>query len=255
MKLHHLALPAACVALAIVTGPAAAVPPLVIGDAPTADRGHLEWYTGVQWQRNDAGELSIPTSELVLGVSDWQEVSLEAPFLSIGGERGFGDLVLGTKARLAREGGSLPGLSASLEWKLPSASRAAGLGSGASELELRLRGQRTWAWFTLIGNAAYALVGEPRVAGRALPRRNTGFLGAGAEAEILEGVALVADGYWRSADVPGEPARAAGDVGVKLRLTHGLALDAAVGRSLRAGAAGGPELRVYGGLRGELGVF
>jgi hypothetical protein len=237
-----------------VARPAAAVPPLVIGDAPTADRGHVEWYAGVQWEQTDVGELSVPASEWVLGVSDWQEVTVEAPYLAVEGQHGFGDVILGTKVRLLAEEGRRPGVAASLEWKLPNASRAAGLGTGASELELRFRGQKTWGRLTAIANAGYTLVGEPREGGARLPRRDTGFLGAGGEVEIGRGLTLLADAYWRSADVPSEPARVAGDLGLKLKLTQELALDAAIGRSLRSAAVGGPELRAYAGLKWEFGA-
>lgn len=247
-------LPALAPAL-LLAAPAGAVPPLVIGDAPTADRGHVEWYAGVQWEKTDVGELSVPTTELVLGVSDWQEVTVELPYLVVEGQHGLGDVVLGTKVRLVAEGAARPGLAASLEWKLPNGSRADGLGSGASELELRLRLQKTWGWFTPIANASYTVVGEPRVNGVPLPRNDTVFLGLGAEAEVDARLTLLADAYWRSADVPGETDRLAGDLGLKVRLTPGLALGAALGRSLRPGAAGGPALRAYGGLRWEFGVF
>jgi len=191
----------------------------------------------------------------VLGVSDWQEVTVEAPYLVVDGQHGFGDVILGTKVRLLAEEGARPGLAASLEWKLPNASRAPGLGTGASEVEVRLRGQKAWGRVTAIGNAGYTVVGEPRAHGVTLPRRNTGFLGAGAEAELGERLTLLADAYWLSADVAGDPARIAGDLGLKVKLSHDLAFGAAVGRSLRPAAAGGPELRVYGGLKWEFGVF
>lgn len=119
----------------------------------------------------------------------------------------------------------------------------------------RLRLQKTWGWLTPIANASYTVVGEPREGGVPLPRNDTVFLGLGAEAEVDDRLTLLADAYWRSADVPGEPARLAGDLGLKLRLSRGLALDAALGRSLRPGAEGGPTLRAYGGLKWEFGVF
>jgi hypothetical protein len=248
-------LAAAIALLLLVAGRAAAVPPLVIGDAPTADRGHGELYAGAQWTRTDVGELSVPASELVLGVSDWQEVTVEAPYLAVPGRHGFGDVTLGTKVRLLAEEGGRPGAAGSLEWKLPNASRAAGLGTGAAELALRLRGQKTWGRFTAIANAGITRVGAPREGGVTLPRRNTGFLGAGAVVDVGPRLKLLADVYWQGADVVGEPARAAGDLGLERKLTRSLAFHAAIGRSLRSAAAGGPELRVYGGLKWEFGVF
>lgn len=242
--------------LPFLAAPAArAAPPLLIGDAPTADRGQIELYAGAAWQKSGAGELALPGVELVIGVSGWQELTVEAPLLLVEGQRGLGDLVLGTKVRLVEEAAGRPGLAASLEWKLANGDRAAGLGSGAMEAELRLRVQKTWDRVTLIGNAGYTLVGEPEEAGVRLPRRNTGLLGLGAEVVLREGVRLVGDAFWRSADVAGDPARVAGDLGLKLQVAPGLALHGAVGRSLRPDQLGGPALRLYGGLKWEFALF
>jgi hypothetical protein len=47
----------------------------------------------------------------------------------------------------------------------------------------------------------------------------------------------------------------AADVGLKLRVVDHLALHGAVGTSLRSDSLGGPQLRVYVGLKGEIAVF
>ena len=60
-----------------------AVPPLVIGDVPAADAGTVEAYAGVERVKSGGVELSVPTTELVLGVSSWQEVTLEVPYLDV----------------------------------------------------------------------------------------------------------------------------------------------------------------------------
>ncbi len=97
---------------------ATAVPPLVIGDVPTANPGTVEQYAGVARVKSGATEWSLPATEVVLGVSSWQELTLEAPFLvENGGHRGLGDLVLGTKLQLFPEAPARPGLAASVEWK------------------------------------------------------------------------------------------------------------------------------------------
>ncbi len=59
----------------------------------------------------------------------------------------------------------------------------------------------------------------------------------------------LAEFYWRSSDTPGEPARVSGDVGFKCALVPHLSLQAAVGTSLRPEGLGGPQIRVYGGLK------
>jgi hypothetical protein len=239
--------------LALALAPAArAVPPLVIGDVPTADRGTLELYAGVERIRSGATEWAVPADELVLGISDRQELTLEAPYLVEPGGRGLGDLTLGTKVLLLPEAEGRPGLAASLEWKLANGSPAAGTGSGSMELGLLVRAQRSVGALTLIGNAGYTLVGDARVGGVREPRRDTGFLGAGAGLGLPGGLSPVVDLYWRSADVAGEPARLAADVGLKLHLPGRLAVQGAVGRSLRRDALGGPDLRAYLGLKWEL---
>lgn len=234
---------------------AAAVPPLVIGDVPTADRGTVEVYAGVGRVKGGAVEWTAPATEFVLGVSSWQELTLEVPYVVVDGGHGIGDLVLGTKIALVSEAPGRPGLAGSIEWKLPNGDSAAGLGSGSSEFGVLLRAQKTWGQATLIGNTGYTFVGDAKVAGASEPRRNVGFLGGGAEMELRRSFVALADLYWRSAGVPGEPARFAGDIGFKLRIADRLAILGAVGSSLRPGALGGPQLRVYLGLKGEASVF
>lgn len=232
-----------------------AVPPLVIGDVPTAERGSVELYAGVTRSKSESVEWAVPSTELVLGVSRWQELTLEVPYLLEEGAHGLGDIVLGTKVRLLRETPGRPGLAGSVEWKLANGERAAGLGSGSMELGLLLRVQKTWAWATLIANAGYTFVGEPEVGGVSQPRRDTPFLGLGGKAELGGGATLLADLYWRRSDTPGEPARAAGDLGLRYRVRDHLAIHGAVGSSVRPGATGGPDLRIFLGLEGDFTVF
>jgi hypothetical protein len=232
-----------------------AVPPLVIGDVPTADRGTLEVYAGAERVRSGAVEWAAPADELVLGISSRQELTLEVPYVVTPAGHGLGDLVLGTKLVLLPEGSHRPGLAGSIEWKLATGDVSTGTGSGSMELGFLLRAQKSARWLTLIVNGGYTLVGEPRTGGIRQPRRGTEFLGAGAKAALAAGISAVADVYWRSADTPGEPARLAGDAGLVVRLTEHLAAQGAVGTSLRPDGAGGPGLRLYLGLEADLGLF
>jgi len=154
-----------------------------------------------------------------------------------------------------RETAERPGLAGSFEWKLATGSQAKGLGTGSMEYGLRLRSQKTWSWFTLLANAGYTFVSEPRENGTALRRRNVGFLALGQEYELVAGFRLLSELYWESADVPGEPARVAADAGVKYGLAHHLSVHAAVGTSLRPGSLGGPQLRSYAGLKWDFTAF
>lgn len=244
----------ACGAL-LGAGAARAVPPLVIGDVPTADPGGVELYLGARYQKDGTAGWQAPFVEVVVGVSSWQEITLELPYLSQGGERGIGDAVLGTKLLLLPEGDERPGLAASFEWKLTTGSQSEGLGSGSMEYDFRVRSQKTWGWFTLLANVGYTIVSSPRTGGIVLERRNVGFAALGGEVELASRLRLLADVYWRSADTPGEPARLAADLGFKCGVFEHLAVHAAVGTSLREGSLGGPEVRAYGGVKGDFAAF
>jgi hypothetical protein len=246
-----------CLVLALLSRApvASAVPPLVIGDVPTADAGTIELYAGVGRERSGGVEWAVPSTELVLGVSSWQELTIEMVYLQEEGARGLGDIVIGTKLQLLPEAPARPGLAASAEWKLANGDQVAGLGTGSMELGFLLRAQKTWGWATFIGNAGYTLVGDPKIAGVSASRRNTGFLGVGGEAGLRGGLSAVADLFWRSADVSGEPARLATDLGFKVHVADHLAVQGAVGTSLLPDGLGGPRLRVYLGLKGDFDVF
>src|SRR5437868_15324470 len=115
---------AAALLLLAAAGPLQAVPPLVAGDVPTADKGHVELYAGMRYEDGAGGaERQVPSDELVYGVSNRQELTLELPYLSLtpsdgAPARGFGDATLGTKVLLLREAPRLPGVAASFEAKL-----------------------------------------------------------------------------------------------------------------------------------------
>lgn len=132
-----------------------APPPLVTGDVPTADKGRYEWYTGMRFQKSETGKLSrlLPFTELVYGLTDRQELTLEGAGLSKGGHYGLNDIVVGTKYILHKETVRAPGLAGSFELKLPTGSESRGLGTGEFDYVLRLRAQKTWGWFTAIGKS------------------------------------------------------------------------------------------------------
>jgi len=244
----------ACV-LAVWGGAAWAVPPLVIGDVPTADPGDVEVYLGARYQKDGAGEWQVPFTEFILGVSSWQEITLELPYVVVDGKHGFGDLVLGTKVMPVRETADLPGVALSFEWKLANESMSNGLGSGSMEFDFRLRTQKSWDWFTLIANVGYTIVTQPVVVGVTLERQGVWFVGIAPEFALFKGFSLLSDIYWRSADVPGEAARLAADIGFQYEFVPRVQVQAAVGKSLRPDDIGGPEVRCYLGLHGVFPVF
>jgi hypothetical protein len=223
-----------------------AVPPLVSGDVPTAEKETFEWYVGMSYQ-SEAGSITRQFffTELVYGISDRQEVTFEIPFLSQDGEHGFGDIVLGTKYMVLKETEKLPGISPTFEIKLPSASASRGLGTGEFNYDLRVPVQKTWGWFTLLGNVGYTIIGEPHVNGVVEPRKNVWFVSSAQECKISEKTRLLSEIYLETAEEPGKPNRFAADVGFEQVFSEKFKVHGAVGRSLREGPS---DLRIYVGF-------
>lgn len=232
-----------------------AVPPLVAGDVPTADKNHVELFIGFRFQKVDDIERQIPFTELVYGISDRQEITFEIPYLLFDGEYGFGDAVLGTKFQFIKEADRIPGVAGSFELKLANANQTKGFGTGAKEYDIRLRAQKNWAWFTGLINLGYTFVEEPEVNGVHQERRNVLFTAFAQEFEIHPRTKVLSEIYWKGSDEPGGPNRFAFDVGFKHHLFKHLALHAAVGKSLREDNIGGPDLRVYAGMKIEFPVL
>ncbi len=231
-----------------------AIVPLVAGDVPTADKGVAELFLGTRYQKTGDLERQIPFIELVLGVSSRLELTIEVPYLSLApaqsnGRIGFGDAVVGTKMMFLRETKRRPGAALSVEAKLDNGDSKEGLGSGAVDYELRLRSQKTLGRFTALGNVGYTFVGQPVINGLRQERRDVLFLAFGQEYKVGDKSKLVSDVYWRNSDSPGEAARFAGDVGFKQELLSYLQIHAAIGKSLRYGNLGAPQLRIYVGLK------
>jgi hypothetical protein len=118
-------------ASAIVARPAAAVQPLVTGDVPTADKNHVEIYLGVRYQQTDGIERQLPFAEIVYGLTERQEITFEISHLSVDGQHGFGDAVLGTKYLILNETDQRPGIAGSFELKLDNGDASKGLGTGS----------------------------------------------------------------------------------------------------------------------------
>jgi hypothetical protein len=233
-----------------------APPPLVTGDVPTADKGTFEWYVGGLYQESESGKPSrlLPFTELVYGLSDRQEITFEFGGLSKDRNYGISDSVVGTKYIFLKETDRRPGIAGSFELKLPSGDEARGLGSGEFDYDLRLRAQKTWGWFTAIGNAGYAFITDPEFGGVRQSMDNVLLLTFGQEYRIAKRTALLSEIYFVSREAPGDPNRLAANIGLKHRLLDNFSIHAAVGKSLREGNRGGPDIRVYAGLKWEFGA-
>ncbi len=233
-----------------------APPPLVTGDVPTADKGTFEWYVGGQYQESESGMPSrlLPFTELVYGLSDRQEITLELGGLSVDHHYGVNDSVVGTKYIFLKETDQRPGIAGTFELKLPTGDPSRGLGSGEFDYDLRLRAQKTWGWFTAIGNVGHTFVTDPQFGGVRQSADNVWLLAFAQEYRVGQRTTLLSETYFVSRDAPGEPYRFAANVGFKHRLLDHLAVHAAVGKSIREGDRGGPDLRVYAGLKWEFGA-
>ncbi|MEI6713769.1 MAG: transporter [Verrucomicrobiota bacterium] len=226
-----------------------AQPPLVTGDVPTAEPGHFEWSLGSIYQKSGGLERQLPASEFVYGLNERSELSLETPYLNADGERGFGDITLGTKVVLLPENPGRPGLSGSYEWKLNNGSVTRGLGSGGHEHGFLLRSQKTFGWFTPIVNLGYTIVPDVQISGVRETRRNTWKASCAQEWRVSEKTAFLTELYWQQADRAHEQDRLAWNAGVRYRIHEDLELRFAAGKSVRSESAGGPDLRVYVGVQ------
>lgn len=215
----------------------------------------FECYAGVRYQESESGSVSrqLPFTELVYGISDRQEITFEIPYLSERGEHGFGDGVIGTKFMFVKEREQIPGLSLSFELKLPTGDESRGLGTGEFDYDLRLRAQKTWAWFTLIGNAGYTFISEPKIGGIASSRENVWIVTCAQEYELHEKFRLLSEICWLNSEEPGEPNQLAANVGFKYAVFDSLSVHGSIGKSIREGNRGGPDFRCYAGLKWTFG--
>lgn len=228
-----------------------APPPLITGDVPTADRGHFELYTGFRYQDTGRIQRQLPHAELVYGVADRWEISAEGNYLSRAGAHGLDDFTIATKTVLVGETATAPAVGASYELKFDNGDAARGLGSGGNEHDLRLRAQKTFGRITPMVNVGYVLVPDVNIAGRVGAREDVWRASFAHEWQASKTLKLLSEIYWRTADEAGDPARLGWNIGFKHKLRDGLTWHGAVGESLRASNRGGPDLRVYLGLKFE----
>ena len=256
MKTSRARIPAGIAALALLSAPRCfAPPPLVTGDVPTAEKGHFELYAGFRYQDSGSIERQLPHTELIYGVLERWEVGVEANYLSREGEHGFDDVTLATKVVVVPEVERCPGFAASYELKLNNGDAERGLGSGGFEHDLGLRAQKTFAWFTPIVNFGYLSVPDAEISGQRAARQDVWRASFAQEWQVARRTKLLSEIYWRTGSEAGEPDRLAWNAGFKQNLSNALSVHAAVGESLRAANRGGPDLRLYAGLKWEFGPF
>jgi hypothetical protein len=249
--MNHRALAILMVSLLAFAPRCFAPPPLITGDVPTADKGRFELYTGFRYQDTGTIARQIPHAELIYGITERWEAGVEANYLSRASEHGFDDVTLATKFVLLPETDRRPGVAASYELKLDNGDAARGLGSGGLEHEFRLRAQKTFGWFTPIVNVGYLLVPDAEISGINQPREDVWRASFAQEWQVAKRTKLLSEIYWRTSDEPGGDDRFAWNAGFKHKLRDNLSVHAAIGESLRDGNRGGPDLRVYAGIKWE----
>jgi hypothetical protein len=230
-----------------------APPPLVTGDVPTADKLRFELYSGFHYEESESGEpeRQIPFTEIVYGLSDRQEINFEVAYLSQQREHGFGDAVIGTKYQFFKETETLPGIAGSFELKLPTGSERKGLGTGEFDYDLRLRAQKTWGWFTAIGNAGYTFVTDPEFGGIKTALEDVWLFTFAQEYQIAKNTSLLSEIYFVSREESGEPNRVAANIGFRQKILEDLSIHGSIGKSLREANRGGPDIRAYVGFKWE----
>jgi hypothetical protein len=196
----------------------------------------------------------LPFTELVYGISDRQELTFEVAGLSKDHEYGINDAVIGTKFIFLKETERRPGVAGSFELKLPTGDESRGLGSGEFDYDLRLRAQKTWSWFTAIGNVGYAFVTDPEFGGISTSSENVWLLTFAQEFQVARRTKLLSEIYFVSREEPDAPNRLAANIGFKHRLRDNITVHAAIGKSIREANRGGPDVRAYLGLKWEFGA-
>jgi len=228
-----------------------AAPPLITDDAEVAEKDTFEIYAGYDYvATGGAITRQMPTIEFDYGIIDRVEVTLEVPYLSVEGGRGLGDLAVATKWVVLEETKTRPAIAVEGEWKLHNGSVVRGLGTGRFDYEFLIPVQKTWGWFTGMLNFGLDFIGDPRINGVTEHRNNVWFVGFAQRCKVNDKTRLLSEVYVQHAEEQGVRNQFAVNVGFEREITHHLALQMAIGKSLRESASGGPDLHVYVGLHG-----
>jgi hypothetical protein len=236
-------------ALLVSAACARAVPPLATDDAETTERAQFELFSGFEYLSQDHTVTRTgPAVELDYGVTDKLELAYRSSYVSSQGARGFGDVTLELKYNLLKDQKKLPTVSFTLEWTLPTANFGHGLGEGAPEYFLHVPVEKTWGRFTAMADFGYSVVGEPTVDGMREDRQSAWFIGFAQSYKVTKSFNLLSEIYWATSEEPGKANSLAAGIGFEKEIVKDFTFHAVVERSLRSGALGGPDLRVYAGI-------
>jgi hypothetical protein len=146
---------------------AAAGPPLVVDDPETLDRGHVELFTSVLYNKSGTRRSYDTPTELTIGLAKWWECSINGAYQYNHDEsstpntvNGVLSLDVGTKFRLLTESPNMPiSLALSGHFRFPTSpnSKFAEQGKPAGSGNLVLA--RTFGDFALFANVGFGIAG------------------------------------------------------------------------------------------------
>ncbi len=229
-------------------GPCFGGPPLDVDDTDTAEPGHYELNTAyVSSQVTGSEEQDFPSVELNFGYSDNVELTLGLGAISVrnsGSRRatGLDDTTLEGKWRFQEERVHSPGIALDYQFKVPTASRSQGLGSGRPDHTLGLIVGKSLRRLTLLADGGFTVVG-------ASDEENSRYYGIAGEYQATEKTNLGVDLFGSTPTDPGDRDELAWGVGVTHNFTPDRALLIGAGRSLH----GLSDLNVYVGFQLVLG--
>ncbi len=205
------------VVLAVATPVLAQSRPLVTEDPETVGQGQILLEAGIDYSREEFFPASglqgnfwrIGTFGLSFGVSSIAEIQLDggirnrlaitnrlsAPLSAMVTAEGdstsdVGDLSIGAKIKIMTEGISRPSLAIRFSTKLPNAGNESGLGLDTTDFSFGFAMAKTVQSIRFVGNAGFAILGDP-VRG---DRQNDVFTyGVSVARAIAEGLEVVAE--------------------------------------------------------------
>jgi hypothetical protein len=220
--------------------------PLVTDDADLVDFGHLQFNSGLQFNREASTKLYDYSINPVFGITPRSEFGATFGYQWLNGNEndadGISDLILETKWRLIGTATNLFKLSVRFDLKLPTASERLGLGTGKPDADALLIATRNWGNTYLDWNIGYTAVDAAH--------SNFGddrwFLGQAVRQQLNDHWTLLGDAYTTfSQGKAGAPANFNFEGGVQFNLRENIVLSAIVGSAVGRGS---PDLTGYFGL-------
>ena len=152
---------------------------VAVVDTETAGQYRLQADLGVaygQWA-DDAGKSTVAYAAGRFGILENWDVTLEVPFIwnspELGtDEDGIGDLIVGTKLMLLNEIDYPVDLSAAVFVECPTGDEDKGLGTGSASVYVIASAAKTFNQFLVVGNIGGGFLGDVKVGGLDIDRKN-----------------------------------------------------------------------------------